>query len=126
MNMEPSAMFASLVDTIARKARRFAANSRGNIAITTALAMVPMVTAVGCVMDYTSASMIKTKLQAAADAASLATVSINSSVLTTAQGMSSSGTVSGGSTFAVNFFNANLTQAPVDTGYTSLAPSATV
>ncbi len=119
-------MFPRLLQSLARTVRRFGANARGNIAITTALAMVPMVTAVGCVMDYTSASMIKTKLQAAADAASLATVSQNSSVLTTAQGMSSNGSVSGGSTFAVNFFNAELTGAPQNVGYTSLAPTATV
>ena len=40
--------------------------------------------------------------------------------------MSGNGTVSGGSTFATNFFNANLTSAPETTGYTGLAPTATV
>ncbi|MFZ3358907.1 MAG: pilus assembly protein TadG-related protein, partial [Xanthobacteraceae bacterium] len=92
----------------------------------TALAMLPMVAAVGCAIDYTSASMIKTKLQAAADAASLASVSLNSSVIATAKAMSGNGTVSGGSTFATNFFNANLTSAPETTGYTNLTPTATV
>jgi Flp pilus assembly protein TadG len=104
----------------------FRLNKRGNVAVITALATLPMVAAVGCVIDYTSASMIKTKLQAAADAASLATVSINSSVITTAKSMSGNGTVSGGSTFATNFFNANLSGAPESTGYTSLSPTATV
>ena len=85
-----------------------------------------MVAAVGCAIDYSSASMIKTKLQAAADAASLATVSVNSSVLRPPRAMSGNGTVSGGSTFATNFFNANLTHGAGDTGYTSLAPTATV
>jgi hypothetical protein len=85
-----------------------------------------MIAAAGCAIDYTTASMIKTKLQAAADAASLATVSVNSSVVTTAKGMSGSGTISGGSTYALNFFNANLTTAPEDTGYTSLTPTATI
>ncbi len=74
--------------------------------------MLPMIAGVGCVIDYTTATMIKTKLQAAADAASLATVSVNSSVITTAKNMTGNGTVSGGSTFANNFFNANLTTAP--------------
>ena len=92
-------------------------NRRGNVAVITALAMLPMVAAVGCAVDYSMASMIKTKLQAAADAASLATVSINSSVMTTAKSMSGSGTVSGGSTFATNYFNANLAQAPESNGY---------
>ena len=85
-----------------------------------------MVAAVGCVIDYTTASMIKTKLQAAADAASLATVSNNSSVVTTAKNMTGSGTVSGGSTYALGFFNANLSASPENTGYTSLTPTATV
>ena len=76
--------------------RKFRGNTRGNVAIITALAMLPMVAAVGCVIDYTDATMIRTKLQAAADAATLATVSVNSSVLTTAKNMTGSGTVTGG------------------------------
>jgi hypothetical protein len=40
--------------------------------------------------------------------------------------MSSGGTVSGGSTFATNFFSANLSTSPENTGYTSLTPTATV
>jgi Flp pilus assembly protein TadG len=105
---------------------KFRLDRRGNMAVITALACLPLVAAVGCVVDYTDASMIKTKLQAAADAATLATVSVNSSVVATAKGMSSSGTVTGGSTFASNFFNANLTTSPEDKGYTNLTPTATV
>jgi Flp pilus assembly protein TadG len=104
----------------------FRLNKRGNVAVITALAMLPMVAAIGCVIDYTTAAMIKTKLQSAADAASLATVSINSTVVTAAKGMSGNGAVTGGSTYATNFFNANLATAPEDTGYNSLTPTATV
>ena len=104
----------------------FRLNKRGNVAIITALTAVPLVCAVGCVVDYSMASLVKTKLQAAADAASLATVSINSSVVSTAQGMSGNGAISGGSTAAINYFNANLSSAPANTGYTNLTPSATV
>ncbi len=99
----------------------FRSDSRGNVAIITALAALPMMAAIGCVIDYSNASMIRTKLQAAADAAALATVSINSPVIATAKGMSSGGTVSGGSTYASNFFSANL-----PAGYTSVSPTATV
>jgi len=106
--------------------RRFRSNNRGNVAVISALAALPLVAAVGCVIDYTTESMIKTKLQAAADAASLATVSANSSIITTAKNMSGNGTVSGGSTYAINFFNANLSTSPENTGYTSLSPTATV
>jgi Flp pilus assembly protein TadG len=105
---------------------RFRSNKRGNVAVITALCCLPLIAAVGCVIDYTTASLVKTKLQAAADAAALATVSVNSSVITTAKGMSGNGNVSGGSTFATNFFNANLNASPANVGYTNLTPSATV
>ena len=65
---------------------KFGSNRRGNVAVITALACLPMIAAVGCVIDYSDASMIKTKLQAASDAAALATVSVNSSVIATAKG----------------------------------------
>jgi Flp pilus assembly protein TadG len=104
----------------------FRSNSRGNVAVISALAALPMIAAAGCAIDYTNASMVKTKLQAAADAAALATVSVNSSVITTAKSMTKSGTISGGSTYATNFYNANLTTSPEDTGYSSLTPTATV
>jgi Flp pilus assembly protein TadG len=104
----------------------FRSNRRGNVAVITALATLPMIAAVGCVIDYTTATMIKTKLQAAADAATLATVSNNSSAVVAAKAMSGSGTVAGAATYATNFFNANLSAAPENAGYTTLAPSATV
>lgn len=104
----------------------FGRNRRGNVAIICALTAVPLVSAAGCVVDYSMASLVKTKLQAAADAASLATVSHNSPVVSTAQGMSGNGTISGGSTTAINYFNANLTTAAASAGYTGLTSSATV
>lgn len=128
-------MFAALLDRLSRTTPcahmralvgQFRRNNRGNVAVMSALAALPMIAGVGCVIDYTTASMIKTKLQAAADAASLAAVSTNSSVIATAKNMSGSGTVSGGSTYALNFFNSNLSTAPENVGYTSLTPTAAV
>jgi Flp pilus assembly protein TadG len=104
----------------------FRSSKRGNVAIICALCALPLVSAMGCVVDYTMASTIKTKLQAASDAAALATVSINSSVISTATTMSGGGTVSNGATTAINYFNANLTTAPADTNYKNLTSSATV
>jgi hypothetical protein len=72
------------------------------------------------------ATMIKTKRQATADATSLATVSNNSSAVATAKAMTGNGTVSGGSTYATNIFNANLSSSPANRGYATLVPSATV
>jgi Flp pilus assembly protein TadG len=126
-------MFTTTMKRLAQRAQsalslivQFRSNKRGNVAVITALSALPLIAAVGCVVDYTTASLVKTKLQAAADAAALATVSVNSSVVTTAKGMSGNGNVSGGSTFATNFFNANLNASPANVGYTNLTPSATV
>ncbi len=85
---------------------KFRCDRRGNVAIITALAMLPMMAAIGCVIDYSMASMVRTKLQASADAASLATVSANSPVIATAKSMTKNGSITGGSTYAQNFFSA--------------------
>jgi Flp pilus assembly protein TadG len=128
-------MFKTMMKRLAQRAQsarlrssiaKFRSNKRGNVAVITALCALPLIASIGCVIDYTTASLVKTKLQAAADAAALATVSVNSSVVTTAKSMSSAGTVSGGSTFATNFFNANLNASPANVGYTNLTPTATV
>src|SRR5579864_8859968 len=85
----------------------FGRSRRGNVAIITGLAAIPLISAVGCAIDYSYASMVKTKLQAAADAATLAAVSNNSPVVTTAKAMTGNGTVSGGSTYLTNYFGEN-------------------
>jgi Flp pilus assembly protein TadG len=117
-----AARFAGLRSLITN----FRSNKRGNVAIICALTAIPLVSAVGCAIDYSMASWIRTKLQAAADAATLATMSVNSPAVATAKTMTGNGTISGGSTNAVNYFNANLSTAPADSGYTGLTSSATV
>jgi Flp pilus assembly protein TadG len=84
----------------------FRSDKRANTAIIFALAALPLVSAVGCVVDYSMASMIDTKLQAAADAATLASISNNSPILATAKSMSGNGTVSGSATYVQNFYGA--------------------
>ena len=74
----------------------FLTNKRGYVAVITAISAIPIITAIGCVVDYSTAAMIKTKLQAAADAATLAAVSANSPVVATAKTMTGNGAVSGG------------------------------
>jgi Flp pilus assembly protein TadG len=122
-------MIKTVLKTLAQRARslrlralitNFTSNARGNVAIITGIAAIPMVSAVGCVVDYSMASMIRTKLQAAADAATLATVSKNSPIVTTAKTMVGNGSVSGGSTYATNFFSAETT------AFTGTNPAATV
>ena len=99
----------------------FRSNSRGNVAVITGLAVLPMMAAVGCAVDFSNASMVRTKLQAAADAATLATVSFNSPIVTTTKNMSGNGSVAGGSAYGTSIFNANL---PVN--YAGVTPTVTV
>ena len=103
--------------------RDFRSSTRGNTAVLCAVLALPMVSAVGCVVDYSMSTMVRTKLQAAADAATLATVSSNSPITTTAKNMTGSGAVAGGSTYALNFLNADLTDVG---GYTNLSTTASV
>ena len=98
----------------------FRNNSRANVAITFALASLPIIAAIGCVTDYSMASMIKTKLQAAADAATLATISNNSPILATAKSMTGNGSVTSGSTYVQNFFNSDTT------AFSGVSPTGTV
>jgi Flp pilus assembly protein TadG len=104
----------------------FLANARGNVAVITALSAIPIVSAIGCVVDYSMATTIKTKLQAAADAATLAAVSSNSPLVTTAKAMTGNGAVSNGTTYTQNFFDSNLSNSPANTGYNSPTRTATV
>jgi Flp pilus assembly protein TadG len=93
----------------------FQADTRANVAIMTAISALPIFAAIGCAVDYSMASMVKTRLQAAADATSLAVISFNSSVIATAKNMTGDGEVSGDSTFINNFFSndlANLSNYP--------------
>jgi Flp pilus assembly protein TadG len=85
---------------------RFAADNHANVAVITAIAAMPTLAAVGCGVDYTMASMARTKLLAAADTATLATVSANSPIVASAK---LNGDVSKGATYATNFFNAGAT-----------------
>ena len=86
----------------------FRTDRRANVAVMTAIAVIPIFAAIGCVVDYTMATTVKTRLQAAADATSLAVISVNSSVVATAKKMTGSGEVSGNSTFINNFFTSDL------------------
>jgi Flp pilus assembly protein TadG len=97
----------------------FRSNTRANVAVISAVSALPLITAIGCVVDYTTAPTIRTKLQGAADAATLASVSTNSPLMATAKAMTGNGNVSGGSTATINFFNSNLTGT---TDYTTPNP----
>jgi Flp pilus assembly protein TadG len=94
-----------------------------NVAVTFALALVPIVCLIGVTIDYTHAALVRNELQAAADSASLAAISQNSAGYEAAMNMTSNGSVAAGVTAAQNLFNGNIGQK---TGYQNLTFSVTV
>ncbi|AWL93137.1 Flp pilus assembly protein TadG [Bradyrhizobium ottawaense] len=103
--------------------RRFVQDRRGNIAVIFALACVPLITAVGCAVDYSRATQTRAKLQAAADAASVGSIAKASPAFKAAGSMTSDGAISVGVTDAQNIFDANRAN---QTGYTLNSVTPTV
>lgn len=102
----------------------FRRDQRGNIAVIFALALIPLMTAVGCAVDYSRAAQIRSKLQAAADAATVGSIAKMSPAFIAAGTMIQDGPIPAGVTDAQNIFNANLSGA---TGFTinSVTPAVT-
>jgi Flp pilus assembly protein TadG len=86
---------------------QFRRDQRGNLAVIFALACVPLISAIGCAIDYTEAVRIKSKLQSAADAAAVASISQQSSGWLAASKMTGNGEVTVAETDARNIFNGN-------------------
>ncbi|MGY3077424.1 Flp pilus assembly protein TadG [Bradyrhizobium sp. LM6.10] len=93
---------------------RFAQFSNGSVSINAAtsqlifaLTCVPLITAVGCGIDYSRATQIRSKLQAAADAASVGSIAKNSPAFLAAGTMTADGSIAAGVTDAKNIFDAN-------------------
>src|SRR6266700_2954485 len=105
-------------------ARRFGTDRRGNIAVIFALASLPVLSAVGCAVDYSRASQMRSKLLAAADSASVGSLAKTAPAFIAAGTMTSDGSISVGVTDARNIFNANMSGV---TGYTlnSVTPTVT-
>jgi Flp pilus assembly protein TadG len=57
-----------------RLIKDFRRDQRGNIAVLFAIACIPLVSAIGCAIDYSRATQLSIKLQAAADAASVGSI----------------------------------------------------
>ncbi|MCP4618515.1 MAG: pilus assembly protein [Bradyrhizobium sp.] len=108
---------------LARAFTAFKRDKRGNIAVTFALACVPVISAVGCAVDYSMAMKMKSKLQAAADAASVGSVAKLSPAFIAAGSMTSDGPIPAGTTDATNIFTANMTGVA---GYTLRGLNITV
>jgi Flp pilus assembly protein TadG len=102
---------------------RFRSDQRGNIAMIFAIACVPLISGVGCAVDYSMATRMRAKLQSAADAASVASISQKSAGYIAAAAMTTNGSVSAGVTDANNVFDGNMSAV---SGYTNLSRTSTV
>ena len=96
---------------------RFGHDQRGNLAVIFGIAVLPLITAVGCAVDYSQAMRMKAKLQSAADAAAVGAVAKGSPAYVQAGQMGGNGTLGNGVTDATNIFNANISGL---TGYGNL------
>jgi Flp pilus assembly protein TadG len=94
---------------------RFRRDQRGNIAVLFAIACVPLISAIGCAVDYSRATQLSIKLQAAADAASVGSVARTSPAFIEAGSMTTDGPIPDGVADATNIFNGYMAGA---TGYT--------
>ena len=106
-----------------REIGRFRRDKSGNIAVIFAIALLPVLTAIGSAVDYSLATRMKAKLQSAADAASVASLSQKSPGFTAAAAMTGDGSVTAGVTDANNVFDGNMNGV---TGYTNLSRTSTV
>jgi Flp pilus assembly protein TadG len=102
---------------------RFRRDKRANVAMIFGIAVVPLISAMGCAVDYSMATRMRAKLQSAADAASVASLSQNSAGYIAAAAMTGNGSVTAGVTEANNIFDGNVGTI---TGYTNLTRTSTV
>ncbi|MFT4118936.1 MAG: pilus assembly protein [Bradyrhizobium sp.] len=113
-----------MVRPLGRLLWRMKRDVNANVAVMFAIALVPLITGVGCAIDYSMASRVKAKLQGAADSASVASISVNSAGYKAAMSMSSNGSVASGVTEATNIFSGNA--ATFVGSYSNLGVTATV
>jgi Flp pilus assembly protein TadG len=76
-----------------REITRFRRDRSGNIAVIFTLTLLPILSAIGCSIDYTIAVQIRSKLQAAADAAIVGSVTKTSPAFIAAGSMTSDGPI---------------------------------
>jgi uncharacterized membrane protein len=101
----------------------FGTDRRGNIAVIFAFSLLPVMSAVGCAVDYAMASRIKAKLQAAADAASIAAIAQKSPGYIAAAKMTGDGPVPDAVTDAYDVLDGNMKAVA---GYANLWRNGTV
>ena len=93
----------------------FRHDSSGNIAVIFTLALLPILSAIGCALDYSRATQLRSKLQSAIDAASVGSVARKSPAFIAAGTMTGDGDIAAGVADARNIFDGNMSGAA---GYT--------
>jgi Flp pilus assembly protein TadG len=112
-----------MLSLFARQIERFRRDKRGNIITLFALTLVPVLAAAGGAVDYSQADNVRTRLQLAADTASVGSIAKNSPAFAAAGSMTSDGPIPVGVTDAINIFSGNTAG---QTGYTLNTITATV
>src|SRR6202158_264277 len=102
---------------------RFRSDQRGNIAVLFMLALLPILSAIGCAIDYSRAAQLRSKLQAAADAARVGSGANVSPGFVAAGSMTTDGPIPVGVTDATNIFKGNMSGVG---GYTLNSVTPTV
>jgi Flp pilus assembly protein TadG len=103
--------------------RSFHSAERGNVLLTFALALIPIMAAVGAAVDYSLASKARTELLAASDAAAVGSIANFRPGMTAATTMLNDGPITAGQTDATNIFNALIKGR---TDFTNASPSVSV
>jgi Flp pilus assembly protein TadG len=103
---------------------RFRNDRSGNVAVIFMLALLPIVSAIGCAVDYSRATQLRSKLQSAIDAASVGSVARKSPAFLRAGTMTGDGDIAEGVADAKNIFDGNMSGV---SGYTlnSVTPVVT-
>jgi Flp pilus assembly protein TadG len=113
-----------LMQDVSGQLKRFGRDRRGNIAVIFALSCLPLMSAIGCAVDYSRAVQLSAKLKSAADAASVGSIARMSPGFIAAGSMVGDGSVAAGVIDAVKIFSGN---SPSATSYThnSVTPTVT-
>ncbi len=117
-----AAVVRPLVRFLASVLPRFAASRSGNVAVIFAIALIPVIAAMGVAVDYTRAAQTSTEMQDALDAASLA-LSRRSDLSTMTQAQIQKFAED---YFAANFQNSELQGLTLNASYTVTGPSVTI
>ena len=108
--------------------RRFSRDRNANVALMFGITAVPLLMAVGAGIDYSLATRMKAKLQSAADAAAVASVSVNSPGYLQASLTGVDGSVPNGVADADNVFKGvvNNLKTSIQGGFAGLTENSTV